>query len=342
MKNKIFAKNNIYIALAAISLVFVVFQICQHFFKTPEYNTIEVQRTTVVRNKTASGEIRSEEEVDLTFPVSGKLVNLAVKKNDPVKKWGYIGSLDKRQLQMQVEKSLRDYSKTRWDFDEAHDVTYKDQIITDTIRRVLDKNQFDLDKSVLDVEITDFAKNNADLYSPISGVVTKVYTHEGMSVVGGVTQIVTIANPEKMFFIAKIGEADIAGISVGQEATITLDAFEDKKFKGKVVEIDSAATITPNAGIKTYEVKVALDDLGQVKLDMSGDIELITMSRSDVLAIPTIAIKEKNNKKIVETLEGKQVVQKEVATGVRGDGGMIEILSGLNQGDKVIISKNEK
>lgn len=342
MSNKIFTKNKIYIALAAIFFVFVAFQIYQHFFKTPEYSTVEVQKITVSRNKTASGEIRSEDEVELTFPVSGKLINLAVKKNDPIKKWGYIGSLDKRQLQMQVEKSLRDYSKTRWDFDEAHEVTYKDTIITDTIRRVLDKNQFDLDKSVLDVEITDFAKNNADLYSPISGVVTNVNTHEGMNVIGGVTQIVTIANPQKMFFIAKIGEADIAGISIGQDATITLDAFEDRQFKGKVVEIDYAATISPNSGIKTYEVKVALNDLDQVKLDMSGDIEMTTVSRPDVLAIPSVAIKEKDNKKTVEILDGKQVIQKEVITGVRGDGGMIEILSGLNQGDRVIISKNGK
>ncbi len=336
---KFFVKKNIYILLAITVFIFVGFQIYKHFLRIPQYDTVEVLRTTVAKNKTASGEIRSEEEVELTFPVSGKMVNLAIKKNDLVKKWEYIGSLDKQQLQMQIEKNLRDYSKTRWDFDEDNEVTYEDKIITNTIRRVLDKNQFDLDKSVLDVEIADFAKKNANLYSPISGVVTKVHTHEGMSAVGGVTPIVTIANPQKMFFIAKIGEADIAGITIGQKAVVILDAFEDKKFKGEVIEIDYAATISPNVGVKTYEVKIALEDLEQIKLDMSGDIEITTVFHSDVLAITKIEIQEKGDNKIVEVLDGKQIIQKEITIGIRGDGGMIEILSGLNEGDRVVISE---
>lgn len=340
MINKFFIKKNIYILLAFIAFIFIGFQIYRHFFKTPEYNKFEVQKTIISKNKTASGEIRSEEEVELTFPVSGKLVNLAVKKNDLIQKWDYVGSLDKQQLQMQVEKNLRDYSKTRWGFDEANKETYKDQIVTDTIARVLDKHQFDLDKAVLDVEISTFSKKNANLYSPINGVVTKVHTHEGMSVIGGATQIVTIANPQKMFFIGKIGEADIAGISIGQKAVIVLDAFEDKKIKGEVIEIDYAATVSPNEGVKTYEVKVVLENFEQVKLGMSGDIEMTTVFHPDVLAIPNIVIQKKDDKKIVEVLNGKQIIQKEVVTGIKGDEGMIEVLFGLNEGDIVILSKN--
>lgn len=338
MINKFFIKKNIYMIFGLVTLFIVGLLLYKNFFSIPTYQTAEVKKTNIVKTITASGEIKSDEEVELSFPVSGKLVNLSVKKNDPVKKGAYLGSLDKRQLQMQVESALRDYSKTRWDFDEANKETYKDTIITDTIRRVLDKYQFDLDKAVLDVEIANFAKNNADLYSPINGVVTDVYTHEGMSVIGGVTPILTVANPEKMFFIAKIVETNIAEITVSQDVVVTLDAFEEKQIKGKVIEIDHAATISPNEGIKYYEVKVFLDDLNRVKLDMSGDVKVVTASRSDVLTIPSIAIQKKNDKKIVEVLDGKQIIQKQISTGIRGDGGVIEILSGLNEGEKVIIS----
>lgn len=335
-------KRNIILFLLAILLFFAGLQVYVNFTRPPKFETAIVIKTTITQLVTASGEIKSEDEVELKFPVSGKLVNLVVKKNDQVKKWSYIGSLDKQELQKEIDKDLRDYSKTRWDFEEANKVTYKDKVITDTIRRVLDKNQFDLDKAVLDVEIADFAKKNADLYSPIGGVITKVHTHEGTSVVAGTTSIVTIADPNRMAFIAKIGEADIAEVAIDQEAEVSLDAFEGRKFKGRVSEVDYAATISTNGGGKTYQVKIIIDDLNRVKLDMSGDVEIATVSHSDALAIPKVAVQEKNNKKYVEVLEGKNIKQKEITTGIKGTDGVIEILSGLNDGEKVIIPTPKK
>lgn len=340
MIKKFFTRRNIFVLLAILAFLFAGFRAYSSYSnsKKSAYEVVEVKKTTITQNVTASGEIKSEEEVELKFPVSGKLANLAVKKNDQVKKWGYIGSLDKQELQKEIDKDLRDYSKTRWDFEEANKVTYKDKVITDTIRRVLDKNQFDLDKAVLDVEIADFAKKNADLYSPIDGVITKVHTHEGTSVVAGTTSIVTIVDPNKMAFIAKIGEADIADVVIDQEAEVSLDAFEGRKFRGRVSEVDYAATTSTNGGGKTYQVKIIINDLSRVKLDMSGDVEIATVSHPDVLSIPKVAVQEKNSKKYVEILEGKDIKQKEITTGIKGAGGVIEILSGLNEGEKVIIS----
>ncbi len=336
MIKNFFTRRNLFVALAVIVILFVGYRTYSTYSKEPAYETVGVKKTTIVQNVTASGEIKSEEEVELKFPVSGKLTYLAVKKNDRVKKWDYIGSLDKDELQKKITKALRDYSKERNDFDEDSQVTYKDKIITDTIKRILDKNQWNLDKAVLDVEIADITKKNADLYSPIAGVVTKVHTHEGTSVIN-TTAIVTIADPDKMVFIAKIGEADIAEIESGQEAMVTLDAFEGKKFTGKVTEIDYAATTSTNGGSRSYGVKIALDDIAKLKLDMSGDVEILAASHPDALSLPKVTIQEKDGKKYVEILDGKELKQKEVTTGIRGSGGVIEILSGLSEGEKVIV-----
>lgn len=338
MINRLLVRRNIFILLAIFTILFIGFQAYSRFSRTPQYQTAEVKRTTVSQKVTASGEIKSEDEVELKFPVSGKLAYLAIKKNDKVKKWAYVGSLDKEELQKKITKALRDYSKERNDFGEDSQVTYKDKVITDTIRRIVEKNQWDLDKAVLDVEIADIAKKNADLYSPIAGVVTKVHTHEGTNVIN-TTPIVTIADPEKMAFIAKVNEVDIANITISQEVIVTLDAFEAKEFKGQVTEIDYAATTSTNGGGKTYQVKIALEDYGKMKLDMSGDVEILTTSHADALAIPRITVQEKDGKKYVQVLEGKNVKQIEIATGIRGAGGIIEVLSGLNEGEKVIIPK---
>lgn len=336
MIKNLFTRRNLFIALALIAILFVSLSAYSSYSRESTYETVEVKKATISQKVTAAGEIKSEEEVELKFPVGGKLTYLAVKKNDRVEKWGYIGSLDKEELQKKITKALRDYSKEKNDFEEDSQVTYKDKGMTDTIRRLLEKNQWDLDKAVLDVEIADITKKNADLYSPIAGVVTKVHTHEGTSVIN-TAPIVTIADPDKMFFIAKINEADIANIIVDQEAIVTLDAFEEREFKGKVNEIDFAATISTNGGGKTYQVKIALDDLDKVKLDMSGDVEIITVSHQDALVIPRIAVQEKSGKKYVEVLEGRDLKEKEITTGIKGVSGVIEVLSGLVDGEKVIV-----
>lgn len=137
-----------------------------------------------------------------------------------------------------------------------------------------------------------------------------------------------------------MGESDIAGVSPGQETLIELDAFPDKKFIGKVVEVDYAATVTN--GNKAYYVKIALEEKDKVKLDMSGEAEITTVSHEGALVIPKLAIQEKADKKFVEVLEKNQVKQREISTGLKGKGGMIEIRSGVKEGDKIILPAKKK
>lgn len=335
MTKRFLTRRNIVLFLVALTILFAGFQVYSASTRVPKYETVEVKRTTIAQQVSASGEIKSENEVELKFTTSGKLAYLAVKKNDRVKKWGYIGSLDKQELQKKMVKSLRDYSKERNDFEQDKQLTYKDQVFTDTVKRILEKNQWDLDKSVLDVEISDWTKRNADLYSPIAGAVTKVHTQEGTNVIN-TTSIVTVADPDNISFLAKVGEADIAQVAIGQEAVVTLDAFEDKKFAGRVKEIDYAATAN-NGGSKVYLAKIILSDTTGIKLDMSGDVEIITVSHPDVLVIPRITVQEKNGKKYVEVLEGKEVKRKEITSGIKGQGGVIEITSGLSESEKVLL-----
>lgn len=336
MFKKFLTRRSLFVLLAATALLLMGIRGFFAYAKQPQSDTATVEKTNITQAVTASGEIESEDEVELKFPVSGKLTNLAVKKNDRVSKWGYIGSLDLQDLQKRMEKSLRDYSKERDDFDQNRQVTYKDQVITDTVKRILEKDQWDLDKAVMDVELANIAKKNSSLYSPIAGVVTKVHVHEGTSILAATTPIVTVADPDKLVFVARIGEADVAEVAEGQKATVTLDAFEGKKFSGTVTEVDYAATVSSTGG-KTYQVKIALDDLNKVKLDMSGDAEITTVSHPNALVIPRVALQGQNGKKYLEVLKGKEAEKKEVETGIKGAGGIIEILSGVNPGEKVII-----
>lgn len=134
---KFITRRNIFLLLAVLIISLIGFRIYSARTKAPSYETVAAEKTAITQSVAASGEVKSDNEVDLKFPVSGKVAYLAVKKNDRVKKGAYIASLDKRALQKTLEKSLRDYSKERNDFDEDSQVTYKDKVITDTFRRIV-------------------------------------------------------------------------------------------------------------------------------------------------------------------------------------------------------------
>ncbi|PIU33022.1 hypothetical protein COT04_02275, partial [Candidatus Shapirobacteria bacterium CG07_land_8_20_14_0_80_39_12] len=173
------------------------------------YETAKVQKEDLTDTVSASGTVQAENQVDLKFQTSGLLTWVGVKEGDQVKKWQAIASLDKRELEKNLLKTLRDYNKKRWDFEEINRVTYKDQIVTDTLKRILEKNQFDLDKAVADVEIKDLAIKLATISSPIEGIVTHIDTPVAGINITPATAVFSIANPDKMKFVANVDEADI-------------------------------------------------------------------------------------------------------------------------------------
>ena len=120
--------------------------------------TAKVNRSTFIKSITSSGKTAADRAVTLRFQTSGLLTWVGVKEGDSVTKGQVIATLDSREVQKSLEKSLHDYAATRNDFEETWRVTYKgienpDSALTDTVKRVLQKNQWNLEKAVLDVEL---------------------------------------------------------------------------------------------------------------------------------------------------------------------------------------------
>lgn len=185
------------------------------------------------------------------------------------------------------------------------------------------------------------ALNNLDkavLRAPASGMIKEVNYKAGE--VLGSTATTSFAKMISYDFIleAKVSESDIAKIKLGQKAALSFDAFDpDEKFTASVVSIDPSATVVQD--VVDYVVKLSMekDDL-RLKDGMSADLDILIFEKDDVLAIPERAIKDVDGKKIVQILEKGKPIDREVKTGTKGDGGMIEIISGLKEGEQVITS----
>ena len=315
--------------------------------KGPEakYQTTSVKKSNLLKTVSASGKIKSQNQVDLKFQTSGLLAWVGVKEGDQVKKWQAIASLDKREMQKNLEKALRDYSEERNDFEEEYRVTYRQQTpstaLTDTVKRILEKNQWDLEKAVLDVELKDLSLKYSKLISPISGIVTRVDTPvAGVNIVY-TTSIFKVADPTSTYFSAEVDETDVARIREGQEAQIAIDAYGDEKFIGKVKKI-YFSSITTSGGGTAYLAEISLpqNSAEQFKIGMNGDVDIKIARKEGTLIVSSDAIREKDGKKFVQILKDDNPQEMEITTGLTSDS-QVEITSGLQEGETVILAEKK-
>jgi RND family efflux transporter MFP subunit len=278
------------------------------------------------------------ERRDLKFNVSGKVSKVYVKEGQEVKKGQLLVSLDATDVAKNLERDLRDYSIARNNFDETTKVTYPDGATTDTLMRILQNTQYTLDKSVLDVEIQNEALRASKLYSPIAGIVSVVNTKDGETVnTSSANPIVTVTVPGSLVFEAYGEDTEILKIDKNQKTNITIDAIPTVSFPSQVDFISNLATIDTN-GLASYKIRAVMSDLRDYKIldGMAGQIEFVTKEKNGVTVVPNTAIFRKDNKSFVNLLIDGKSQEKNVETGFT-DGKEVEIVSGLNVGDTVIL-----
>lgn len=299
--------------------------------------TSKVTRTNFVNVLSSSGKTKADKSVDLKFQTSGKLTWVGVKEGDTVNAFQAIASLDRREVQKSLEKALRDYSSERNDFDQSgldSPAIKPSDAANDRLKRILEKNQWDLEKAVLDVQLKSLAVEFATLVTPIAGIVTHIDTPVAGVNITPATSVFSVVDPTSLVFEATVDETDINGLSVGQKATITLDAFPDATYSGTISYI-SYISQQSSGGATVFPVKIAFTDPQNLRIGLNGDITIEKDRQDEVLTLPTEAIREdKDGMYVYKKTDGKY--QKiTVTTGTKNEDDIV-ITSGLTEGDTVV------
>ena len=154
---------------------------------------------------------------------------------------------------------------------------------------------------------------------------------------GGSTVLV-IGNLGQLSILTQVNEVDVPQIKPGQNATVTLDAFPNETFVGKVQSVDSVGTIS--SGVVTYNVYIEMvEPPTSVKAGMTASVAIQTARADDVVYVPTAAIQTSNGSSYVRVLKNGQVSDVQVTTGIADDTNTA-ITSGLNEGDVVVTGTN--
>lgn len=174
------------------------------------------------------------------------------------------------------------------------------------------------------------------IVSPFQGIITNIDVKVGQTVSANTPEI-------SMFGLGTfqvdsyVPEINIALIKLGNPAEVTLDAYgPDVKFDASVIAIDPAETVKD--GVSTYKTTLQFSSQDpRIKSGMTASIVITTERKSGVITVPQGIVNDINGQKSVQVKEGNNVVIKTVETGSVSSLGQVEILSGLKDGDIVIL-----
>ncbi len=353
--------KRIFISIFIIVLGLGITETGLRFFQNKVATEFETGATTSSAIKFVSstinvgGAVVAQDQARLNFQTAGKLVYLPFKEGDRVYAGQTIAKLDSYSVQKQLEAALNNYKVARNAFDQTKDnvadnvavaqqtLPYdyyknaglsgsdKNDAINNTIQRIIEQYQANLNNSVINVELANYALQLSTLTSPLNGVIT----HEDVMVAGvNITPSVSfvVADPTTMVFRANVPLEYIYYLSEGNSVTLAIDGLS-KKITGTIVKIYPAKVILPT-GEGVYQVDIVSDELKELaKLDQTGTA-LISTNSKNVALVPAwtvlgnkyIWVKNKTTPKLKEIKIGK----------IHGD--KMEVLEGLTAEDEIIIN----
>ena len=185
------------------------------------------------------------------------------------------------------------------------------------------------------------------LVAPIDGMVLSRDVEVGdavssILVLGSTaTLVMTIGDIHQVYVDGKVDEADIGSVYLGQPARIHVESFPSKIFYGKVTKIAPLGVEKDN--VTTFEVRVSIDNPGgELKANMTANAEIIVTEHHNALSVPEQAMTWDNNKNafvFIPDSKSKDGQRKIPVTAGISNGSRTEILSGLKEGDTVVLQQ---
>lgn len=195
------------------------------------------------------------------------------------------------------------------------------------------------------LEQTEEQFRNSTIVSPIDGIVLSRDVEVGDAVSSilvlgsSATLIMTLGDTHEVYVKGKVDESDIAQVYLGQPARIKVESYKDRTFNGKVTKISPMGVEKDN--VTTFEVRVSIDNAkGELKPMMTANAEVLLGEHKNILMVPEGAlIYDKDRKASLEipdptSHDGKKKIA--VTVGI-SNGSKTELLSGLKEGDQVIL-----
>ena len=338
---------------------------------------------------TASGNIRARRTVDISSDVSARVSQLLIDEGDDVVAGQTLLRLEPDQYQAAFSRAEAQLAQSQAqegqqranltqatrDQDRLVQLRARDSILVsrqqldDARTRVevqtqlLEAARYGVSQAQAGVDEAEDRLSKTIFSAPMPGKVTRLNVEEGETVIIGTMNnpgslVLTISDLSLIEVVVQVDETEVSMISLGDRASIRIDAFPDQEFSGQVTEIGNSAITPPSqqqgnqqAAID-FEVVLTLDETDvPLRPDLSATADIIVESRADAVSVPIIALTVRDAAEVSDSVsqsgsddndvEGVFLVKdglvyfQRVQAGIAGQE-YFEVLSGLSTGDVVV------
>lgn len=274
------------------------------------------------------GVVDPVQKADVKSPVSGRVLTLKVREGAVVREGDVLAEIEPdvnqaqslsdvqasvKDAELRLQDAERDFTLQKTLFEQG--LIGRDPFRASEIRR--DQAAETLRASQMRYQIVEdrgipisgnAASQKARVTSPMSGVVIKKGVEPGETVTSGVssfnagTVIFTVADLDSLIIRVNLNEVDIAKVHVGQPVRITLDAYPQKVFTGKVSFVSPSAELIEK--IKVFKVEIGLDELSDAyRTGMSANVEILGEKRDKAVSIPLEALQKRDGQTVAYRLK---------------------------------------
>jgi HlyD family secretion protein len=320
-------KKKIIIILGAVIVVaiIIVTNVLKSGEKTYQVQVEKVERSDLTSVVTANGRIVPKTDVQISAYIPAKITKLPVEEGDVVTRGQLLVQLDDTEYRAAVNRSRAELTSAGASMEQAQLVFNRQKELFG--KKLSSEEQYDMARTDLDLAKArhqqataslDQAKYNLSkttMTSPMDGIVTSLNAEVGEIVMVGTmnnpgTVIMTVSDMSEIETEVEVDETDIAQVALGQETEISVDAYPDTTFEGRVTEIGHTARISglgTQDQVTNFLVKVMLiDEVPSIRPGMSASVDITTDSRTDVLSVPIQAVVMREEKNDTLTSEGEE------------------------------------
>lgn len=282
-------------------------------------------RSDIYATYSGTAPIEAFADVTVIAKVGGEIRNLMVEEGDEVTAGQVLARLDGDRLRLEVEQARANLHKLQRDY--QRNVDLKDRsLISDGD---FEKIRYEMDALQATFDLASLELNYTEIRAPINGVVSERFVKLGNTIEPN-EQVFKVTSLDPLVSYLHIPEKEYRRIVAGQAVSIAIDALPDTLFEGIVARI--SPVIDPDTG--TFKITIEVSDTSRrLKPGMFGRISITHDKHLAALQIPRSAIVDEAT---VFVVEKGVAVKRTVETGLSSRGN-VEILSGLQDGDSVIV-----
>jgi HlyD family secretion protein len=284
--------------------------------KPPEIITTIVTRGDVIQSITATGILEAPTSVDVSSQISGKILEVLVDFNSPVKEGDVLARIDPAtyeskhtQAEAQLANTQANYTLTSLNTERTREL-FKKSLVSqqdlDQAEALLKQADAQLAIQRANVSTAKVDLERCTITAPITGIVLDRQTEPGKTVAASLnapTLFTLITDLIKMQISADVSEADIGAIAEGQDVTFTVDAYPERQFRGRVSQIRNLPKTAQSVVVYSTIIEVDNRDL-RLKPGMTANVSIITARRDNVLKIANAALRARIPEQLLDGASG--------------------------------------